>query len=213
MSFENKNIGRYFSFLRRSKKSDGSNFGSSLVEMLGVLGIIGVLSMGGLSGYSKAMFSHRTTQTIDYFYLFLQKIAELKDRHVGEDITIVTGSDMISYGLIDECDEVRIRDHYSSCKMPMGFLNLTSSNESSHIKVFFTSPKECTAFMLAQWKRIIPEEWWQNLSGTMKVVGTGEHVFDTVNMVEDITVAEITNACQEQCNAGDCEVDFDFVGL
>ena len=39
--------------------------GRSMVEMLGVLAIIGVLSVGGIAGYSKAMFKHKINKTID----------------------------------------------------------------------------------------------------------------------------------------------------
>ena len=39
--------------------------GRSMVEMLGVLAIIGVLSVGGIAGYSKAMFKHKMTKFND----------------------------------------------------------------------------------------------------------------------------------------------------
>ena len=39
--------------------------GRSMVEMLGVLAIIGVLSVGGIAGYSKAMYKHKITTTIN----------------------------------------------------------------------------------------------------------------------------------------------------
>ena len=34
-----------------NKRTDGSQSGRSMVEMLGVLAIIGVLSIGGIAGY------------------------------------------------------------------------------------------------------------------------------------------------------------------
>ena len=39
--------------------------GRSMVEMLGVLAIIGVLSVGGIAGYSKAMFQYRINKDIE----------------------------------------------------------------------------------------------------------------------------------------------------
>ncbi|MBP1532327.1 MAG: hypothetical protein ILA52_02370 [Alphaproteobacteria bacterium] len=39
--------------------------GRSMIEMLGVLAIIGVLSVGGIAGYSKAMFKHRINKTAE----------------------------------------------------------------------------------------------------------------------------------------------------
>ena len=44
-----------------------SQFGRSMIEMLGVLAIIGVLSVGGLAGYSKAMRANKVNNAIDYF--------------------------------------------------------------------------------------------------------------------------------------------------
>ena len=38
--------------------------GRSMIEMLGVLAIIGVLSVGGIAGFSKAMESYKTNQSI-----------------------------------------------------------------------------------------------------------------------------------------------------
>ena len=43
-----------------------SQFGRSMIEMLGVLAIIGVLSVGGLAGYAKAMRAYKVNEAIDY---------------------------------------------------------------------------------------------------------------------------------------------------
>lgn len=40
--------------------------GRSMIEMLGVLAIIGVLSVGGIAGYSKAMYKYKLTKV--YYY-------------------------------------------------------------------------------------------------------------------------------------------------
>ncbi len=47
------------------KKNNSEQNGRSMIEMLGVLAIIGVLSVGGIAGYSKAMFKYRTNRTMD----------------------------------------------------------------------------------------------------------------------------------------------------
>ncbi|MBP1531879.1 MAG: hypothetical protein ILA52_00060 [Alphaproteobacteria bacterium] len=39
--------------------SNFSQFGRSMIEMIGVLAIIGVLSVGGIAGYSKAMTNYK----------------------------------------------------------------------------------------------------------------------------------------------------------
>ena len=51
--------------------------GRSMVEMLGVLAIIGVLSVGGIAGYSKAMFKHKINKTIDEITTISQNIRTL----------------------------------------------------------------------------------------------------------------------------------------
>ena len=43
--------------------SKKSQFGRSMIEMLGVLAIIGVLSVGGIAGYSKAMMKFKINKT------------------------------------------------------------------------------------------------------------------------------------------------------
>lgn len=51
--------------------------GRSMVEMLGVLAIIGVLSVGGIAGYSKAMFKHKINKTIQDITTISQGIRTL----------------------------------------------------------------------------------------------------------------------------------------
>ena len=46
-----------------------TQFGRSMIDMLGVLAIVGVLSVGGLVGYQKAMHKH----TVDDFIYGLQQ--------------------------------------------------------------------------------------------------------------------------------------------
>ena len=56
------------------KISKNSEFGRSMIEMLGVLAIIGVLSVGGIAGYSKAMMKYKTNKTIDQISQIMQGI-------------------------------------------------------------------------------------------------------------------------------------------
>ena len=63
-----------------------TQFGRSMIEMLGVLAIIGVLSIGGLAGYSKAMKKIKLNDARVYF----NKVKmEIKAREVAG--TIVNG--------------------------------------------------------------------------------------------------------------------------
>ena len=47
------------------KSMQYTQYGRSMIEMLGVLAIIGVLSVGGIAGYSKAMHRYRINKFID----------------------------------------------------------------------------------------------------------------------------------------------------
>lgn len=64
--------------------SKNSQFGRSMIEMLGVLAIIAVLSVGGIAGYSKAMEQWKISRQKEYLAeLFLQSI-NLKDDFMRE---------------------------------------------------------------------------------------------------------------------------------
>jgi len=54
--------------------ADVSQYGRSMIEMLGVLAIIGVLSVGGIAGYSKAMQKYRINKTIEQITLIAGNI-------------------------------------------------------------------------------------------------------------------------------------------
>ena len=43
-----------------------TQYGRSMIEMLGVLAIIGVLSIGGLAGYTRAMRAHRANNILGF---------------------------------------------------------------------------------------------------------------------------------------------------
>ena len=43
-----------------------TQFGRSMIEMLGVLAVIGVLSVGGLVAYSKAMQTYKVNEAVSY---------------------------------------------------------------------------------------------------------------------------------------------------
>ena len=55
-------------------KIKNSEFGQSMIEMLGVLAIIGVLSVGGIAGYSKAMMKYKINKTINQISMIAANI-------------------------------------------------------------------------------------------------------------------------------------------
>ena len=60
--------------------SKKSQFGRSMIEMLGVLAIIGVLSVGGIAGYSKAMEKWKINKSISEYNLIIFSLLEHLDR-------------------------------------------------------------------------------------------------------------------------------------
>ena len=48
--------------------------GRSMVEMLGTLAIIGVLSVGGIAGYSKAMFKYKLNKHAEQMNMIFNSI-------------------------------------------------------------------------------------------------------------------------------------------
>ena len=64
-------------------KHTKSQFGRSMVEMLGVLAVIGVLSIGGIMGYSYAMDKYRANETINGIQLrAVDLIAQANSGHI-----------------------------------------------------------------------------------------------------------------------------------
>ena len=69
--------------------SKNSQFGRSMIEMLGVLAIIAVLSVGGIAGYSKAMEKFKVNKTISEYntlmFGFFQHIDDIRKTNVDKE--------------------------------------------------------------------------------------------------------------------------------
>lgn len=55
-----------------------TQFGRSMIEMLGVLAIVGVLSVGGITGYSTAMNKYKNNKIMNHTYSIISNIHNLK---------------------------------------------------------------------------------------------------------------------------------------
>lgn len=53
------------------KKS--SEYGRSMIEMLGVLAIVGILSVGAIAGFQKAMMKHKINKLTEQYTFFIQE--------------------------------------------------------------------------------------------------------------------------------------------
>ena len=81
-----------------NKRTDGSQSGRSMVEMLGVLAIIGVLSIGGIAGYSRAMIKFKVGKSLDQLS---RLVASIQTLYSGQrNYSGLTLKEAISYGVI-----------------------------------------------------------------------------------------------------------------
>ncbi len=76
-----------------------SQFGRSMIEMLGVLAIVGILSAGGIAGYSMAMQSHKTNALIEKVQLISQQIRVL---YKGDYTEFQSLDDLINSGMLSD---------------------------------------------------------------------------------------------------------------
>ena len=81
---------------QQSRSEYSTQSGRSMVEMLGVLAIIGVLSVGGIAGYSKAMWQMKINKDIE---IIIQTVANMQTLYASQ-----TGECKYGGGSY-ECDE------------------------------------------------------------------------------------------------------------
>lgn len=53
------------SFMAKKRQTGATQYGRSMIEMMGVLVIIGALSVGGMAGYTKALHQNKVNKTIE----------------------------------------------------------------------------------------------------------------------------------------------------
>ncbi len=75
-------ISMFYGFIRNLSMQKSQQTGRSMIEMLGVLAIIGVLSVGGLAGYSKAMFKYKMNRTVSQIS---QTVARIRLAFIGQN--------------------------------------------------------------------------------------------------------------------------------
>ncbi len=72
--------------------------GRSMIEMLGVLAIIGVLSVGGIAGYSKAMFEYKANILKEQISTLINSLNNHKEK------LAISGEDDSEYYLVEVLD-------------------------------------------------------------------------------------------------------------
>ncbi len=195
--------------------------GRSMVEMLGVLAIIGVLSIGGIAGYSKAMFKYKMNKTLDVLSHAIARIVELDSMKWREDDTIETPQDMIKYGIVSDCEETTFNE-IPSCKLPNGDIWLMNANGGYLYMmelVFQNNPFDsCVAFLNSKIYNQVPEDWWQTPLGTtpagMILVSESVSEFlvmrngyrETYGAKQELTATDVLDACDRHCRGSFCGI-------
>ena len=140
--------------------------GRSMVEMLGVLAIIGVLSVGGIAGYSKAMFKYKMSNTLDIISGVVANIVELDSKKTGP-LETSDGNDMITYGLMPDCKLITTIDDVISCETPLGYIHsgITTSLANDvygylYIGLIDNALESCIGILSYHFENVVPQYLW-----------------------------------------------------
>ena len=161
---------------------DAPQFGRSMVEMLGVLAIIGVLSVGGIAGYSKAMFKYKINKTIDVMSYAIARIIELENTPNKQGQYLINSArDARILGVIPDCDENYVSYRGSPgmyCQLPLGEVefseimygyNLANGTFMGSINIAFTENQveSCVTFLTSKIYLNMPKHWYN--SGAIRI--------------------------------------------
>ena len=148
-----------------------NQYGRSMVEMLGVLAIIGVLSVGGIAGYSKAMFKQKANKTMDIISHAVARVAELDTMNLGDEIG--GAQDTRNFGIIPDCDVNYVDingDTGEHCPLPLGEFGFDLGDVNNiflgEFYIYFTQEPfdSCVMFFNSEIYKYVPEEWWLSTS-------------------------------------------------
>ena len=170
-----------------------NQYGRSMVEMLGVLAIIGVLSVGGIAGYSKAMYKQKMNKTVDIVSKVLMGINEWSSKNIDDNFD---NQNAIKLGILDKS----LCNNSNECILPTGGrINVYDDGieiqfrESNRINL-------CIDFL---------SHHWENSSGIFDVITAttynGEHhyIYSTntnLGIKTNYTLADIEEACNTACD-------------
>lgn len=174
--------------------------GRSMVEMLGVLAIIGVLSVGGIAGYSKAMYKQKMNKTVDIVSNILMGLNELLLKNSDEDEEI-SKQNAVKLGIVDKA----LCDASYKCTLPNGGeIQLSygafgiTFRESNRINL-------CVDFLSHHWETALPI----NYNAISAVTYKGDHNFIYSTITDNFynleiktsyTLADIKEACNNACD-------------
>ncbi len=189
------------------KITKNNQFGRSMVEMLGVLPIIGVLSIGGIAGYSKAMFKYKMNKTMDIISHAIARIVELDSMKWREDDIIETPQDMVKYGIFPDCEEfVHEGEATGFCILPDGNFFAAGLSQSGCSIIYYTTFDSCVAFLNSKIYNIhIPKDWWDEgyiLLNNEIIIGKGDD-FISYGIKPELTATDVLDVCDRHCKDKD----------
>ena len=216
-----------------NKEKRASQFGRSMIEMLGVLAIIGVLSVGGISGYTEAMRKYKMTKTIEIVRASLFRLMEINQMKHGGYEWINSVDLYVATGLLPEeiCDKDYV-DAWGTtgdaCQLPLGeiVMNLGFSDGmpmSGQYSITFTDgdkERNCVDFLSYHWEKITPKDWWASERGgvlsvysddTDVYIYTGNKEYgEQYNLPTELTMDNIAKSCHQYCGDTVCGVGMRF---
>ena len=214
-----------------NKVKRASQFGRSMIEMLGVLAIIGVLSVGGISGYTEAMRKYKVNKTIEIFRASLFRLMELDQMKWGKYEEIAYDAALFAtLGLFPEeiCDKNYVDfwgDTGTSCQLPVGDIRMVfdfggGEPMMGEYEIAFTGgdkERNCVDFLSYHWEKITPKDWWNPTvsnydGGFIEVIGGGCVYGGKKNAereecpTDESTMDNIAKVCHEACEGEECQV-------
>lgn len=178
-----------------------------MIEMLGVLAIIGVLSVGGIVGYSKAMFKYKTNRVIDQATTLISNI-----RMIYTNQRSFEGLDLEAIERFEAAPEdmmVKEGGKITSLQNALGGnVTVTPINDGKSFQVAFGGLNKLACITVAA------NSWEENASsGLVEMqIGTGgekpgeamsleKNKFNWTNKKLPITVTMAGDTCVEGVNA------------
>ncbi|MBO5039142.1 MAG: hypothetical protein J6C85_06805 [Alphaproteobacteria bacterium] len=200
--------------------------GRSMIEMLGVLAIVGILSVGGIAGYSKAMYTYRVNKLIDEYTLFISNILLIKEDLVK--LASKSGNSAITpllkdMGFIPNTWLVNGNYIFDSTSRKILLFKYSENKVLTinyYLKDFQNSKrpnKESLLLCQNLWLRIIkPYQdslWraWIWREGENNVLRYGKNFCNTSNnCITDMSLSEITEDCSSCLDEKNCRLAIDF---
>ena len=208
------------------KLFENTQSGRSMVEMLGVLAIIGVLSVGGIAGYSKAMYKHKMSKTMDILSYAVARVVELDAMNLGG--YIYTAQDAIDYGIMPDCDVNYVDSDGNtgeSCPLPVGEFSfmfrpnhvMSGGNMHGQFSIDFKQnpATSCVEFFNSGIYKNVPEDWYKyhGYIGIDAVGVTSIYVYSKSEVfIGDegakpvLTSGDIADACGTCADAESCRI-------